>query len=119
MPGRTRARDAADDTALSRVPSTSANGCSSHAGAEEPLVELGRLGGATGAGEDGPCVRLGGALRAASRARAFHAAAIGNLGMRTHATRHTDDILDLHSCSTSPLLDRDGDRVSSSVPRSG
>jgi len=44
MPGRTRERDAADDTARNRVPSTSANGCSSHTGAEELLGELGRLG---------------------------------------------------------------------------
>src|SRR6185312_9968104 len=117
MPGRTRARDAADDTARSRVPSTSAKSCSSHTGAHELLGELGRLGGAPGAGEDGARRRLAGVRHSAPAARALHAAAIGNLGMRTHATRHTDDILDLHGCSTSSFLDRDGNRVSSSLSR--
>jgi hypothetical protein len=40
MPGRTRARDAAEEMARSRRFSASAMGCSSH-DAEESLVELG------------------------------------------------------------------------------
>ena len=107
IPVRTPARAAARETAHSRAPSTSATARSSHGGdwyARRPLAGVPDGGDDSGSASCGCRSALAASAR---RSRSRHTAAIGNLGMRTHAMRQGAFMHHLHRSTTSTLLHRD------------